>query len=187
MKLGALLCLALLGAIAATPQRAFADGSVEEPTGYRLEDFRAPVPTTLKGATVVDTARAFELWSGKSAVFVDALARPPKPTDLPPTTLWRDTPRSNIPGSIWLANTGYGALAESTQRYFERGLAQASSGDKQRPLVFYCLANCWMSWNAAKRALALGYANVYWYPDGTDGWEKAGHLLERKEPLPDSQ
>ena len=27
-----------------------------------------------------------------------------------------------------------------------------------------------MSWNAAKRVLSMGYANVAWYPDGTDGW-----------------
>ena len=28
-----------------------------------------------------------------------------------------------------------------------------------------------MSWNAAKRVLTMGYRNVAWYPDGTDGWE----------------
>jgi hypothetical protein len=41
-----------------------------------------------------------------------------------------------------------------------------------------------MSWNAAKRALALGYRSVHWYPDGTDGWGEAGFLLERVEPAP---
>ena len=47
-----------------------------------------------------------------------------------------------------------------------------------RLLVFYCLANCWMSWNAAKRALSLGYPNVAWYRDGTDGWLAASLPLE---------
>ena len=56
--------------------------------------------------------------------------------------------------------------------YFERGLQQATGGDRDRLLVFYCLANCWMSWNAAKRALAIGYTHVAWYPDGTDGWAR---------------
>ena len=41
-----------------------------------------------------------------------------------------------------------------------------------------------MSWNAAKRALALGYKNVGWYPEGTDGWKAAGLPLESAEPTP---
>ena len=39
-----------------------------------------------------------------------------------------------------------------------------------QPVLFFCLQDCWMSWNAAKRALGLGYETVYWLPEGTDGW-----------------
>jgi PQQ-dependent catabolism-associated CXXCW motif protein len=68
------------------------------------------------------------------------------------------------------------------EEYFEHGLRQGTDGDFTRPIVFYCQANCWMSWNAAKRAIALGYKKVAWYPDGTDGWE-ADHLpLELRPP-----
>jgi PQQ-dependent catabolism-associated CXXCW motif protein len=155
-----------------------------EPAGYRLSDYRAPVPATLKGAKVLDTARAAEIWQARSAVFIDALPRPPKPEGLPKDAVWREQPRFDIPGSVWLPDTGYGELAAPTQRYFERGLARASGGDKKKPLVFYCLADCWMSWNAAKRAMRLGYANVSWYPDGTDGWAKDGRPLEERKPEP---
>jgi PQQ-dependent catabolism-associated CXXCW motif protein len=48
--------------------------------------------------------------------------------------------------------------------------------------VVYCLKDCWMSWNAAKRALAMGYTNVAWYPDGTDGWASADLPLEQATP-----
>jgi rhodanese-related sulfurtransferase len=41
-----------------------------------------------------------------------------------------------------------------------------------------------MSWNAAKRALAMGYVNVAWYPEGTDGWEEAGLPLTEAKPAP---
>jgi PQQ-dependent catabolism-associated CXXCW motif protein len=51
-----------------------------------------------------------------------------------------------------------------------------------RPLVFYCQVDCWMSWNAAKRAIALGYARVHWYPDGTDGWSVANLPLAEAQP-----
>jgi len=40
-----------------------------------------------------------------------------------------------------------------------------------------------MNWNAAKRALALGYTGAQWYRDGTDGWESAGlPIAEAKLP-----
>jgi PQQ-dependent catabolism-associated CXXCW motif protein len=158
-----------------------------EPADYRREDYRAKVPATLAGARVVSTRQAFEMWQAGQAVFVDALPRPPKPKGLPPTAVWRDQPRFDIPGSIWLPDTGYGELAPATLRYFENGLEQATGKSKTKPLVFYCLADCWMSWNAAKRALSLGYSNVSWYPQGTDGWSDAGHPLEPREPEPRSE
>jgi PQQ-dependent catabolism-associated CXXCW motif protein len=76
----------------------------------------------------------------------------------------------NIPGSIWLPDTGYGDLAPATQEYLRMNLERATGGDRTRPLVIYCLRDCWMSWNAAKRILSMGYTHVAWYPDGTDGW-----------------
>jgi PQQ-dependent catabolism-associated CXXCW motif protein len=172
--------LALAGAPGYAQQRP----PVEEPAGYRLENYRAPVPSTLKGAKVVDTGEAIAIWSQKAGVFVDTLPRPPRPAGLPKDVVWRDTPRSDIPGSVWLPDTGYGELAESTRAYFENGLSKAAKGDKTRLLVFYCLKDCWMSWNAAKRALEGGYANVAWYPEGTDGWAGAGQPLEPRDPQP---
>jgi rhodanese-related sulfurtransferase len=41
-----------------------------------------------------------------------------------------------------------------------------------------------MSWNAAKRILTYGYSNVAWYPEGTDGWERAGLTLTESQPEP---
>lgn len=154
-----------------------------EPEGYRMGDYRTPTPATLAGARVVDTAEAEALWRA-GAAFVDVLPRAPKPEGLPPGTLWRERPRHNIPGSLWLPDTGYGALAPATEAYFRAGLAKAAGGDRGQPLVIYCLADCWMSWNAAKRALSYGHAAVVWYPEGTDGWAAAGLPLALSEPEP---
>jgi rhodanese-related sulfurtransferase len=41
-----------------------------------------------------------------------------------------------------------------------------------------------MSWNAAKRAAALGYTQVDWYSDATDGWAARDLPLELREPVP---
>ena len=155
---------------------------VAEPRDYRMADFRAPVPTTLAGARVVDTPAAADLWRG-GARFIDVLPRPPRPV-LPAGTLWRPPQRDNIPGSIWLVNTGFGALSPEAEAYFRAGIAKASAGDRAAPLVFYCLTDCWMSWNAAKRAVAAGYTAVHWYPYGSDGWAAAGLPLARAEPEP---
>jgi PQQ-dependent catabolism-associated CXXCW motif protein len=50
--------------------------------------------------------------------------------------------------------------------------------------VFFCLKDCWMSWNAAKRALEYGYANVMWFREGTDGWQELGYPLVEVKKLP---
>jgi PQQ-dependent catabolism-associated CXXCW motif protein len=157
---------------------------VAEPAGYRLEDYRAATPDTLRGGRVVATEEAEKLWRSHSASFVDVLPRPPRPKTLPEGTIWHDKPRLDIPGSTWLPDTGFGELAPSMADYFAKGLRKATGGDRARLLVLYCLADCWMSWNAAKRALSLGYSNIAWYRDGTDGWSAAGLPLENATPEP---
>jgi PQQ-dependent catabolism-associated CXXCW motif protein len=158
------------------------DSGVPEPDGYRMQDYRAPTPATLRGARVLATDEAGALWKSGGAVFIDVMPQPPRP-NLPAGTIWRDKPRHNIPGSLWLPDTGYGALAAATEDYFRNGLATASGSDPTKLLVIYCQRDCWMSWNAAKRALALGYRNVAWYPDGSDGWQEAGLPLEQAQPM----
>ena len=174
--------LALVAILVAAAGAATAE--VPEPEGYRLENYRAPVPATLRGVKVIGTDEAEAIWRSHAASFVDVLPRPPRPRDLPAGTLWRDKPRANIPGSIWLPDTGYGELASSMAGYFADGLDKASHGDRARMLVLYCLADCWMSWNAAKRALSLGYSNIAWYPEGTDGWQAALLPLQDATPEP---
>jgi PQQ-dependent catabolism-associated CXXCW motif protein len=159
-----------------------AQETVPEPQDYRTDNYRAPVPATLAGVRVLTTSEAEAIWRAGTAVFVDVLPRAPKPASLPPGTVWRDKPRFNIPGSIWLPDTGYGKLAETTEDYLRRGIEQASRGNKSALLVIYCQENCWMSWNAAKRLLSYGYSNVAWYPDGTEGWERAALPVTESQP-----
>ena len=160
---------------------------VPEPEGFRTGEYRTPTPATLRGARVVTTAEAEVLWKGGQAVFVDVMPHAPRPANLPAGTIWRERPRQNIPGSIWLPDTGYGELAAVTERYLRDNLARATVGDRARLLVFYCLKDCWMSWNAAKRALQMGYTNVAWYPDGVDGWAFADLPLQQATPEASSE
>jgi PQQ-dependent catabolism-associated CXXCW motif protein len=176
--------LRLILAVVALTVAVHAEELVPEPNGYRTQDYRAPVPDTLAGARVLSTADAEAIWRAKTGVFIDVLPRPPKPANLPAGTVWRDKPRFNIPGSIWLPDTGYGELAAPTEEYLQQGLLRATGGNRAVLVIVYCQADCWMSWNAAKRTLSFGYSNVAWFPDGTDGWQRADLPMAESQPEP---
>jgi len=171
-------------AIFALAADVLAQQNVPEPDGYRTDNYRATVPATLAGVRVVTTAEAEAIWRAGTGVFIDVLPRAPKPPNLPAGTVWRDKPRFNIPGSVWLPDTGYGKLAETTEAYLRRGLERVSRGNSAALLVIYCQEDCWMSWNAAKRVRSYGYLNVAWYPDGSEGWERANLPVAESQPVP---
>ncbi|MFT3730713.1 MAG: PQQ-dependent catabolism-associated CXXCW motif protein [Hyphomicrobium sp.] len=155
-----------------------------EPETYRTDLYRRPVPLTLKGATVLTSADAMKLWTQKRAIFIDVYPHPPKPQGLPAGTIWHEASHMTIEDAVWLPNVGYGVLSPKYDDYFQHNLEKLSKGDKAKSLVFFCLKNCWMSWNAAKRALSYGYSNVSWFRDGTDGWQEVGGLVVDAHPLP---
>lgn len=181
LRLGAaarrlVLALALIG-------NGAAQAEPPAPDGYRMDDYRAPTPLSVPGAAVLDTQAALALWKSGAAVWIDVLPAPRRPTNLPASALWSPLPRHDIPGSLWLPDVGRGALNPELERYFHAHLEAATRERRDIPVVFYCLADCWMSWNAAKRAASWGFSRVFWYRDGTDGWEAAKLPLAQAEPV----
>ncbi|MDQ8697415.1 PQQ-dependent catabolism-associated CXXCW motif protein [Hyphomicrobium sp. LHD-15] len=164
--------------------RAADEHEVAEPEGYKLDDYRSPVPKTLAGARVIDSDDAEVLLRDRAAIFVDVFPRAPKPPNLPAGTVWRDPTHMTIEGAHWLPNVGYGVLSPDFENYFKTRLAALTGNDQKKPVVFFCLKNCWMSWNAGKRALSWGYANVIWFSEGTDAWQQAGFDLVKATPVP---
>lgn len=159
-------------------------GPVAEPETYRMEDFRSPVPATLRGARVLTADEAADIWNKNGAIFIDVYPQAPKPPNLPAGTFWRQPAHRSIEGAQWLPNVGYGALSTTMDAHFRTRLETLSKGQRDAALVFFCLKDCWMSWNAAKRALEYGYTNVMWFRDGTDGWQELGYPLAEVKPLP---
>ncbi len=172
------LALAQIAASAAAAQ------PVQVPNGYRMSEYRAPVPPSVPGATTVDTGKVRALVTEGNTVLIDVLPRPPRPAGLSEESVWVPKPRLSLPGAVWLPNVGFGALSDEMHRYFSSHLERLTTEMPAARLVFYCEPNCWMSWNAAKRAAEWGYERVYWYPQGTEGWLAAGHSLEAVEPAP---
>ncbi|MDO5631886.1 MAG: PQQ-dependent catabolism-associated CXXCW motif protein [Paracoccus sp. (in: a-proteobacteria)] len=150
-----------------------AAAQVPEPDVFRGEPYHAPVPATLKGARVIDGAQAIDLHE-QGVPFLDTMPRTTRPEGLPAGTIWRQPRHLTIPGAVWLYDTGYQRLSPAEQVRLESGLDAASAGDKSVPMVIFCRADCWQSWNAARRAVQLGYSGVIWFPSGSDGWLAAG-------------
>ena len=149
---------------------------------YRGEPYNAKVPERLKGAETIDADTAIALHD-RGVPFIDVYPRTRKPEGLPEGTIWREPRHDTIPGALWLWDTGYERQSEAEKTRLETGLEQATGGDRSAPVVIFCRADCWMSWNAAKRALSWGYSGVIWFPTGTDGWQAAlGADLVRAEP-----
>lgn len=143
---------------------------IEQPDGYRLELYDDEVPAGLDGAGTITAVEVKRLQESTGAVVIDVIPQQRRPNFLPENQIWIPLEHKGVPGAIWLPDTGYGALSDITEEYFKHHLDIASNGNKDHPLVFYCRADCWMSWNAAKRALTYGYTNVHWFYDGIDDW-----------------
>lgn len=174
MKLG--LFVVLLWVLPAS-----ADLAVPVPDSYRMDNYRAPVPDSVPGASVVDTEAVQALIAAGQAVLIDVLPAPRRPDAMRAEMPWLPPRHRTVPGSVWWPEVGRGALsAELEQRFRERLMQVAIPG---RVVVFLCLSDCWMSWNAARRAGSYGITAA-WYPEGADGWARAGLPLQEVKPDP---
>lgn len=151
-----------------------ASTAVPEPAGYRMEDYDAPVPEGLQGATRVTALDVKKLQTEKNALVVDVIPEHRKPDFLPENQIWIPVPHKGLAGALWLPDVGFGALSDVTEHYFRSHLQKATEGNFDHPVVFYCRIDCWMSWNAGKRALEFGYTEVYWFADGIEDWAFEG-------------
>jgi PQQ-dependent catabolism-associated CXXCW motif protein len=147
-----------------------------EPSGYWTGPINSPVPVTLNGGVAIsDVHRLQALQKDKNAVLIDVSNAPRRPDNMAPGAPWLPLPHQAIPGSLWIPEVGLGEAPPATGDFFRAQLAAATGNDPARPIVIYCHQACWLSWNAAKRAISYGYLHVYWYRDGVEGW-KAAHL-----------
>jgi sulfur-oxidizing protein SoxY len=145
-----------------------------EPKDFWMGPVNAPVPRTLSGGTVIRANDLAALLKQRRAVVVDVSGSPQRPEKLAPQAVWMPPPHPVIPGSLWVAGAGAGAIDANTDTLYRQRLAEATSHDLDHPVVVYCHERCWLSWNAAKRAIRYGYRKVYWFPDGIEGWRAAG-------------
>ncbi|NVK30501.1 MAG: PQQ-dependent catabolism-associated CXXCW motif protein [Gammaproteobacteria bacterium] len=172
----AALCLLLTQSI-------YAESLFNE-AGFRVKRFRAPLAKVHPDAITLNAQTLHELLQQtEPPVLIDVQAITVRPESELFGRVWLPSfKRRNIPGSIWLPNIGYPELEPWMQRFLERGL-ETFAPDPSKPVVFYCVADCWLSWNAIIHAKHLGYSKLYWLAEGSDGWEVAGFELTSAEPI----
>ena len=145
-----------------------------------------PTPASIPGGQVVTTKGLIGLVQGQQAPYIlfDVLGQPEV---LP-----------NAVPAAWLSQPG--TFNDSVQPQAAQMLGQRTQGRKDVALVFYCLSReCWMSYNAALRAINAGYTNVLWYRGGIEAWKmaglptqqgnggQAGQLAQQGQPSPQGQ
>ena len=158
-----------------------AAAAVPEPAGFRTEDYRSPVPDTLAGAAVVHESDIQALQQRGAAILIDVLPAPRRPAAMRPDMPWLPPTRRDLPGSLWWPDIGRGELSPALEARLHERLDQIAAAHPGSLIVFYCMANCWLSWNAAKRAASYGF-KAGWFPGGADGWDKAGLPMQEARP-----
>lgn len=121
--------------------------------GYRIDRYRSPTPENAPHGVTIHTCALQSLIEREAPVLLDVQAIIARPQSEAFDASWLPgEPRYHLPGSTWLPNVGYGELDARMDRYFRVNLRRLTGGDRDRPVVIYCVTDCWMSWNAVRRA-----------------------------------
>ncbi|MEZ5477359.1 MAG: rhodanese-like domain-containing protein [Thiolinea sp.] len=187
-----LLCLAVLqaeacpepsGREAATPPVCIR--TPDMPEQLRMDHYRGPTPVCVPNAVTLDIPGLQALLAqSPSTVLIDVWAILLRQEEGFPSVWLPNEAHYSLPGAVWLPNVGYGELKPDLEAYLRSNLQRLTAGNKDHPLVFFCVADCWMSWNTVQRVRDYGYTQVYWFKNGTDGWQEAGLELVEVEPVP---
>lgn len=153
-----------------------ADPAVFDAAGYRTAGYRAPVPTVPEGVRRIDAHGTARLVDRGGAILIDVM--PAEGGHRAPDGRWRLAKgHESLPGAHWFPEAGRAPIDPAIERWFLGGVDRLARAHPRRVLIVYCLADCWMSWNAARRLARAGRRDVRWFAEGGDGWRDLGRAL----------
>jgi PQQ-dependent catabolism-associated CXXCW motif protein len=168
--------LLLLAAFAAS------GADVQEPEGFWTGPINSDVPATIGGGKVIHAQELAQLLKQTQPLVIDVSNEPKRPAGMAPDAPWLPLPQQVIPGGVWLPGVGIANIAPEADALYRKYLSQSTGGELDHPIVIYCHEHCWLSWNAAKRAIGYGYRRVYWFPEGMEGWRAVGNTTVVAKP-----
>ncbi|MGH8622867.1 MAG: rhodanese-like domain-containing protein, partial [Burkholderiales bacterium] len=146
------------------------DWGVPPTARLRTVGYHSPTPLKIPGGRVVTTPELKAM-----------IEREPRPYLI---DVLGGSGHRTVAGAFWMRGAGAGDMSGEEERRFARTVANFAAGDRARPMVFFCVdAECWLSYNAALRAIALGYTGVVWYRGGIAAWRAAGLPMSQSEPF----
>ena len=124
-------------------------------------DLVGRTPTTVPGATTIRTPELVTLLARQKPLLLDAAI---------------DSWGRSIPGAIGMQRAGYGAsFSDRVQARFHRAMQDLTKGDLAAPTVVFCVnSERFSGYNLARRLVALGYTQIYWYRGGFESWQVNG-------------
>ena len=134
-------------------------------------NMKSDTPTSLPGATVINTGQLLRMMqTDPNIAIIDVGYR-------------RGT--NSVPYAMFWRNMGKGKEKAGEQTNEERMarmdflLKQIMWATPERPVIFLSgpykgKDRPWLSYNAALRAVKLGYSNIFWYRGGQLAWKDAG-------------
>jgi tetratricopeptide (TPR) repeat protein len=122
-------------------------------------NYRAPTPTALPGAQVIQTSYLVKFLEQQKPLVLD-------------TVYWG----RSLPGAVGLRGAGIGgSTSDEYQRRLGLKMRQLTGDDRTARIVTVGFnSERYQGRNLALRLVALGYTNVYWYRGGREAWEVAG-------------
>jgi PQQ-dependent catabolism-associated CXXCW motif protein len=146
------------------------DWKVPPTSQLRTVGYHSPTPLQIPGGRVVTT--------GELKALMDQNPRP-YVIDVLGGGIHR-----TIAGAFWMIGAGAGDMSREEEARFAKAIAAFAGGDKSRPMVFFCVdSECWLSYNAALRAIQLGYTNVMWYRGGIASWRIGQNPMAQSDPF----
>jgi rhodanese-related sulfurtransferase len=136
------------------------DWQIPQEKGLTSQTGKTPI--AVPGATTITTRQLAEeiAQNEKKMVLIDAWANPAHQT---------------VSGARRLWFSGYtGSFDDPNQSALYSVLQYLIGGDLNYRIVVFCYSSqCWESYNATLRVVALGYKNIGWYRGGMLSWTTA--------------
>lgn len=148
-----------------------ADHGVESVNEVYMGKTGKDTPLSVPGATTINTGQLLRLMQADPSIAIVDVGYKRKALSVPYAMFWRHVGKGDA--------EKYDRSSEDLTRHIDFMLKQVKWAAPARPVVFLAgpykgKDHPWLSYNAALRAVKLGYSDIYWYRGGQEAWSAAG-------------